>query len=185
MPGKQYIQTSTSRILCSLLAAAVATGCVTAGSRREYQISAKKSFSSAEIRHAGDPIDRYPAFAQHFRLEKEIEAMTVGISAEYVADITGAKKTKKTYFIVEKRIDMSRFASITRKDLYAEIGRNFDAEWNREKELTLISDTSDFFKKLDAEAIYRIRFTTFSPDPVDFTITIEADCGITFIEETR
>ncbi len=172
-------------IICALLAAAVTVGCATAHTRREYKNKSEKSYPSGEAMSADDPIDRYAAFAQHFKLEKDAETITVGITAEYVADITGAKKTKKTYFIVEKLIDMSRFANSPRKQMYAEIGRNYDADWNREKELTLTSSKSDHFRKLDAASTYRIRYTTFSGDPVDFTITIQADCAITYIDKNK
>lgn len=172
-------------IICALLAAAVASGCATTGNQHKYRNRAENTFSSGDAKRAADPIDRYAAFVQHFRLEKDAEAITIGITAEYVADITGTKKTKKTYFIVEKLIDMSRFTDRAGKQLYAEAGRNFDADWNREKELTLTSSKSEFFKKLDAASTYRIRFTTFSPDPVDFTITIDADCGTTFIDNVK
>jgi hypothetical protein len=172
-------------IICALLAAVLAAGCATGQKERKYKNRTIKKYSSAEAKRTDELIDRYATYVCFFKLDKDADAVSIGITADYVADITGAKKIKKTYFIVDKLIDMSRFTNKKMRQLYAEIGRNFDADWNREKELTLVSSRTEFFKKLDGTSAYRIRFTTFSMEPCDFTITISTDCGVTFTDDIK
>jgi hypothetical protein len=133
----------------------------------------------------GEAIDGYEAYVVQFRLEKAVEAMTVGISAEYVADITGKKKYKKAYFIVEKIVDLPGAGGTQARRISVEMGRNFDADWNREKDITIRSLKTVPFRTLDAESLYRIRFTAFSRDPFDYTITVDADAPVTFIDDGR
>lgn len=133
----------------------------------------------------GDAIDGYDAYVVHFRLEKAVESMTVGISAEYVADITGKKKYKKAYFIVEKIVELGAAGGKQARRINVEIGRNFDADWNREKDVIIRSLKTEPFRILDADSLYRIRYTPFSRDPFDYTITVDADSPVTFVDDVK
>ncbi|MBN2077933.1 MAG: hypothetical protein JW838_03150 [Spirochaetes bacterium] len=133
----------------------------------------------------GEDIDGYAAHVVYFRLEKPVAAMTVGISAEYVADITGKKKYKKAYFIVEKIINLPAAGANKARRIYMEIGKNFDTDWNREKEITIKSLKTEPFRTLDADSLYRIRYTAFSRDPFDYAITIDADSPVTFSDSAK
>ncbi len=161
-----------------------ASGCAATGQKKErkYKQSSEKTFSSIEAVKAAEPIDRYAASMMFFKLDKGVDALSIGITAEYTSDIMGTKKIKKTYFVVEKTIDMSHFKLAKNKIHYAEIGRNYDADWNREKEITLVSNKTEPFRELDGNSLYRIRFTTFSSENVDYTIRINADCAVTFMD---
>jgi len=184
-----------NNLCCVLLIVALAglpalagSGCASAYTTadkksRAFKQSSVKTLSSIEAVKSADPIDRYPASMIFFKLDKNAEALSVNITAEYTADVTGTRKTKKTYFILEKIIDMSNLKNRKDKYFYAEIGRNFDPDWNRQKEIILVSSSSEPFKNLDGNSLYRIRFTTFSTTNVDFTITINADCGVTYLDE--
>ena len=172
-----------SSLLCVLLLASLMSGCATGPQIRRYKYSSVKSIIGSEAVRTNDQIDRYATLATYFKLGKAVDEISIGITAEYVADITGAKKIKKTYFIVEKIVDMTNYKIRNLKYLYAEIGRNYDADWNREKEITLASNKTVPFKALDEKSIYRIRFTTFSTEDTDFVITIGADCEVTFMDD--
>lgn len=171
-------------MILPLLASA---GCATSKEKaaRRYSRSSVKPISSIEASKAAEPIDRYATSMVFFKLDKAVDAMQIGIIADYTADIMGTKKTKKTYFIVEKVVDMSQYKYKNMKYLYAELGRNFDADWNREKEITIVSNKKEPFRNLDGASLYRIRFTTFSTEHVDYTIKIDADCGVTFLEDFK
>ncbi len=189
--GRHLKNTVCGVLLISALAglpALVGSGCASASTTadkksRTFKQGSAKTLSSIEAAKSADPIDRYPASMIFFKLDKNAEALSINISAEFIADVTGRKKTKKTYFIVEKVIDMSSLKNRKDKYFYAEIGRNYDPDWNRQKEITLVSSKSEPFKNLDGNSLYRIRFTTFSTENVDFTITINADCGVTYLDE--
>jgi len=172
---------SVSSRLIALLIATLMPACATGPVILKYKYNNVKSIAGGEAVRTVDQIDRYDTLIAYFKLGKPVNEISINILAEYVADITGAKKTKKTYFIVEKIVDMSKYKYRDMKYLYAEIGRNFDPDWNREKELVIASNKTVPFKALDENSIYRIRFTTFSTEDTDYAITINADCEVTFI----
>jgi hypothetical protein len=165
--------------------ATLLSACATGSLAQKYRHSGVKFIRGGEAIQTNDTIDRYATMVAYFRLGNPVDEISVSITAEYVADITGAKKIKKTYFIVEKIVNMSKYKYRDMKYLYAEIGRNFDADWNREKDLVLLSDKTVPFKALDEKSIYRIRYTTFSTEETDYTITIGANCEVTFIDSVE
>jgi hypothetical protein len=169
-------------VLCVLLLTSFMSACATGPQIRKYKYSSKKSITGSEAVRTNDQIDRYATLVAYFKLGKSVDDISIGITADYVADITGAKKIKKTYYIVEKIVDISNYKIKNLKYLYAEIGRNYDADWNREKDITIASNKTVPFKTLDENSIYRIRFTTFSTEDTDFVITISADCEVMFMD---
>lgn len=188
MHGHGHHQPAAHIALCCLfiviLSVALA-GCASTQEGRVFKKSSVMTVSGETAILSADRIDRYPTYMVYFRLEKPADAVSISITAEYVADITGAKKSRKAYFIVEKIVDLSQFKNIKLGNLHTEIGRNYDAEWNREKEITLISSKSEPFKNLDADSTYRIRFTTFAQENFEFTIVVNADCAVTFMNSAK
>jgi hypothetical protein len=169
----------------ALLVTSLMSACATGTLIQKYKYSGVKSIANIAVVQTGDTIDRYATMVAYFRLGNPVDEISISISAEYVADITGAKKIKKTYFIVEKIVDMSKYKYRDMKYLYAEIGRNFDADWNREKDIVIVSNKTVPFKNLDEKSIYRIRYTTFSTEATDYVITIGANCEVTFIDSVE
>jgi hypothetical protein len=170
-------------LLCVLLPVSLMSACAAGPQIRKYKYSLVKTITGNETVRTNDQIDRYATLVTYFKLGKAVDEISLSITADYVADITGTKKIKKTYFIVEKIVDMSNYKIKNLKYLYAEIGRNYDADWNREKDITIASNKTVPFKALDEKSIYRIRFTTFSTEDTDFVITINADCEVTFMDD--
>lgn len=191
MASDRHLKNNLCRILLIIflagLPALFASGCAATGQKKEWKFkqSSVKTLSSIEATKSADMIDRHATSMMFFKLDKSVDALSIGITAEYTADIMGTKKTKKTYFIIEKTINMSHFKLAKNKIHYAEIGRNFDADWNREKEITLVSNKTVPFKDLDGGSLYRIRFTIFSPETVDYTIRINANCAVTFMDDIK
>ncbi len=186
--GMRSTTSMTSRALaCAVIPALVTLviqGCAGGMKRPSYRHQGVKNIPvGTAVR--GEAIDGYEAHVVHFRLEKAVEAMTVGISAEYVADITGKKKYKKAYFIVEKIVELGAAGGKQARRINVEIGRNFDADWNREKDVTIRSLKTEPFRTLDADSLYRIRYTPFSRDPFDYTITVDADSPVTFVDDVK
>ena len=169
MHAARFTTAGPGRLLAFALSASLILplmpGCATGGGPGSYRHRAVKPVPPGSDRRAGAAIDGYEAFVVYFRLEKPVKAITVGISAEYVADITGKKKFKKTYFIVEKIVVIPRGEGKDARRLYPELGRNYDADWNRENDITIPSRKAEPFKALDTAHTYRIRYTAFSPDP--------------------
>ncbi len=169
-------------LFATLVLPLLLTGCASGGVAGRYKYRSVKSILPGGAVRAAAPIDGYGAYVVYFRLGKPVRALTIGISAEYVADITGVKKYKKTYFIVEKIVDIPRGGGRATRRLYPELGRNYSPDWNREKDITVRSITSEPFRGLDAAHPYQIRYTAFTEDAYYFTITVEADEAVTFID---
>ena len=185
MPRSNHASVSCAlTIACALLALSV-SGCTSNLREKSYRNTAVAVVPLDRTIRTNDRIDRYTTFVSYFRIAKDVESMKIGVSAEYVADIMGRKKARNTYFIVEKAVDMSRLGNRNLARLHAELGRNFNGDWNRDKEITLVSSKSEPFKNLDAASLYRVRYTTFAEENFTYTVTIKADCAVTFVEEPR
>ncbi len=171
-------------IICALLVLSV-SGCTANLREKSYRNTAVSAVPLEKAVRTNDRIDRYATYVSYFRLGKDVESMRVGVTAEYVADIMGTKKTRTSYFVVEKIIDMSRLKNKNLTRLHSELGRNFNSDWNRDLEITLASNKSEPFKSLDAVSLYRVRYTAFAEENFTFTVTIQADCAVTFVEEPK
>ena len=171
-------------IICAL-PALFASGCTPNLREKSYRNTAVLTVPLEKAVRTNDRIDRYTTFAAYFRLAKDVQSVKVGVTAEYVADIMGTKKKRTSYFIVEKVTDMSRFKNRNLTHLHTELGRNFNSDWNRDTEITLVSIKSEPFRNLDSGSLYRVRNTTFAEENFTFTVTVMADCAVTFVEEPR
>jgi len=130
---------------------------------------------------SNEKIDRFTTYEIYFSLEKPVKCIKAEIFANFVSDtFTGKTKPTKTFFIIEKIIDLSGFKNPGIKNTYTEIAKNFDPQWNRQKELVICGSDSDPFKTLDEKSPYRIRFTTFGNEEYEFEIVIFADCKTFF-----
>ncbi|MCX7677891.1 MAG: hypothetical protein N2316_01600 [Spirochaetes bacterium] len=75
-----------------------------------------------------------------------------------------------SYFIVEKLIDISRY-NFDKKNIFYEIGKNFDLRWNTSQIAIICTDDNDPLKKLEP-GLYRIRFTGFKSSDFNYRIEI-------------
>ena len=158
------------------------SGC-SSGAVRSYEKSSGITIPFGRALQSQEKIDKYDTFMIYFKLERNVDSIRVGISADYIADITGSKKDLAAYFIVEKAMDVNQFKNIKARYVFPEIGRNFDAtDWTREKEIIIVSEHGNPFKDLASTSAYRIRFTAFSSENIDYTIKIEANCSVTFLD---
>lgn len=185
---KAVNHTSPPRIFSAILSMAIMTSTLAAGcSSGQRAISYKQSFTSAvasrEAPRSPVKIDRYAAYTAYFRLERPVKSIRIGITAEYIADIAGTRKPRKTYFIIEKMIDTAHFKNKNVKDIFTELGRNFETDWTRTREIEVNSVNNNLFRSLDEKSVYRIRYTAFLNEDLDFIIKVEADCGVTFVNE--
>jgi hypothetical protein len=167
------------------LAAAAALHCFLVGCASTavhvYEKRSTVSIARGKAVLTRDEIDGYATHELYFRLDKPVDSIRIGITSVFVADIAGTKESRLTYFIVEKIIDVKKSGNTGVRRFYSEVGRNFDLEWNAKKEIIIASEEGSPFKALEGDSVYRIRYTTFSPEDFVYTITIDADCGITFM----
>jgi hypothetical protein len=171
-------------LLCALLAFSV-PGCSGNIKNKSYRYSVVSAVPGNQAVRTNDRIDRYATFVSYFRLGKDVESFNISVTAENVSDILGTKKTRRAYFIVEKVIDMTRLKNPNLTRLHAELGRNYNSDWNRETDITLVSSREAPFKNLDADSLYRVRYTAFANEIFTFIVTIKADCAVTFVEAPK
>lgn len=120
---------------------------------------------------ADKPIDTGKTYEVFFRLREREECIKIVVSSFTIDDIQENEVGIKTFFIVEKAVDMSRFRNMEKKELYLEIGRNYDTAWERERDVLICSSGSDPIRQL-GKGLYRIRFTTFYEEGFDYEVDI-------------
>ncbi len=126
--------------------------------------------SAGEI-GSGEKIDQWKTFEIFFLFKNNEDCIKINITSEMFEEIENKKKLIKTYFIIEKAIDVSKFNSDS-NILYSEISRNYDSNWTAKQEIEICSSDSDPIKRLNKGDLFRIRFTTFRDDNYKYIINI-------------
>ncbi len=157
----------------------IIAGC--AGSSRKDSTNARTfTASSKKLSAAKLPIDRYPTWEVFFTLKKKVPCISLQTSAEYLPyQFAETKKIAKTFFILERYIDTSRFEKKT-AGVYTELGRNFSDRWGRQRRINVCSSKSNPLQRLNPSSPYRLRITTFLPGKFDFTLTVFSDTAVRF-----
>jgi hypothetical protein len=120
-----------------------------------------------------DKIDKWKTFELFFTLDNPEDCIKINIISEIFDEISNKKIFLKTYFTVEKAVDVSKFSK-ENAVLYSEMGRNFDYNWTAKQDLEICSSDSDPIKKLNKSGKYRIRFTIFKDINFKYNININS-----------
>jgi hypothetical protein len=131
------------------------------------------SGNTADAIESFEKIDNWKTFETFFILNQPEDCIKISINSEIFDELESKKIFLKTYYIIEKAVDVSKF----RKEntiLFSELGRNFDYNWTAKQELTICSIDSDPIKRLDRTNKIRIRFTTFKENSFKYTIIINS-----------
>ncbi|MCU0821979.1 MAG: hypothetical protein MUC95_05835 [Spirochaetes bacterium] len=131
---------------------------------------------------SNDKIDTGKTFLVYFLINNEEECIEVNVNAVYTDESIQSEVSAKTFFIVEKAVDISKFGDPGERVYFTELGRNFDFSWNRERELRICTSELDPIKKLRKD-IYRIRFTIFREENFNYEVYIKSENRIV-IEES-
>jgi hypothetical protein len=95
------------------------------------------------------------------------------------------EKASTVYFIVERMIGISSFRK-NEKSVYSVMGRNFDNEWAKNKEIKICDSGKDPLLKVDKSSLYRLKFTAFRSEATGFRIKIYGDVRVSyFYSETE
>lgn len=130
-----------------------------------------------------EKIDKEDTYEVYFTIKNREMCIKIGMSSKIYDSITRNGKIVKTFFIVEKVVDISQFNDRRgEKIVFSELGRNFDHNWEREKDITICSSKVDPIKRLDKN-IYRIRFTTFMKKEFNFEVSLFSKNKIDFYKE--
>ncbi len=168
--------------------------------KKEIEFAHKKSFSGVTEPsiESKSRIDKEKTYEIYFKIKEDEKCIKISMkSSVQYESIVKDEKSVKTYFIVEKAIDISKFIkeepresskTVNRdiqKTAFSEIGRNFDYRWNRKRSVLICTVGEDPIKKLDKLSLYRIRFTIFMKYNFSFTITVNSDQKIIFIKKIK
>lgn len=129
------------------------------------------SDSSSGLTISSDKIDKGITYELFFYLEKGVKCLTIDINAIYIPETFPTEGIpKKTYFIVEKIIDIEKYKS-EKNYAYTQLAQNFNKEWETFNPVQVCGLENDPLSGIDSSN-YRIRFTTFESQPVIFMATI-------------
>ncbi|MBN2403518.1 MAG: hypothetical protein JXN64_14160 [Spirochaetes bacterium] len=123
---------------------------------------------------SGHKIDNWKTYELFFTLNDSEECIKVNLSSAKFDEVLNEDTAIKTFFIVEKAIDISKFG-MDKKSLFSEIGRNYDYNWSAMQEITICSSAADPIKTLDKNNNFRIRFTVFKDFNFKYTLNIFSD----------
>lgn len=168
--------------ICLLLSVILLiSGCSGMGKRNGDEAGNSYSFSdsSTALKRSTDTIDKSITYEIFFSLAESVECITVDLQAVQVQSTFPPDRIpEKTYFIIEKLIDIKRYRSKT-DYTYSPMARNYNNDWETFYPVKICGLKDDPLSKLDAST-YRVRFTVFDPAPVIFMITVNSDAEITF-----
>ncbi len=168
--------------ICLLLSVILlVSGCSGMGKRNGDEAGNSYTFSdsSTALKKSSETIDKGVTYEIFFSLAESVECITVDLQTVQVQSTFPPDRIpQKTYFIIEKLIDIKRYRSKT-DYIYSPMARNYNNEWETFYPVKICGLKNDPLSKLDSSA-YRVRFTVFNPDPVIFIISISSDAEITF-----
>ncbi len=153
------------------------------GQEYAYKFNFNEKGESKDIIVSKEKIDGTNAYETYFKLEKPVKCLKVSISATAFADSFGKKQVVlKTYFTLEKALNITNFKAGKDKYTFSEIGKNYDQQWDRSRDITVCSSDDDPIKKLDSKSVYRIRFTPFTGENFSYQIRISSDEKAVFLK---
>ena len=138
--------------------------------------------SSQQI--SNERIDRAEAYEMYFKPEKPVSCMKISLSARYPDQgISPKYRTLKIYFIVERMVDIAKYGKNLGRYNYYELAKNYDKNWEYSSEVTICSKENDPLEKIEPDALYRIRFTSFSTEKFEYNITFKSGVKIIAAEQ--
>ncbi|HOO71759.1 MAG TPA: hypothetical protein PK926_08345 [Spirochaetota bacterium] len=133
--------------------------------------------SSQQI--SNERIDREETYEMYFKPEKPVSCLKISFSARYLDQgISPKYRSMKIYFIVERMVDIAKYGKNLGRYNYYELARNYDKNWEYSREVTICSQENDPLEKIEPNALYRIRFTSFSTVKFEYSVTFKSGVKI-------
>ncbi len=155
-----------------------------ASKKNVYKISLSKVIPKKQKVISKNKIDAYKTYEVYFKLKQFEKCINVSFKTSYVVDtFSNKKRFSRTYFIVEKAIDVSKFKKSKKRYEFSPLGKNYSDTWRNSSSLTICSKQDDPLLKLDNKTFYRIRYTTFSKYEYSFQskVLVKANVPVEFI----
>ncbi len=165
--------TRTRRLIVHLaLVCIAAAGCKTGSGINTYDYTSTVTGVTGAAMATPEKIEEGNTYEIYFQMHKPEKCVkvSVGTSIIYPSIKANQYAAVSSFFIVEKRLDITRF-NIAQKVATPEIGRNFDLAWNAQDDATLCTRPDDPILRL-GEGLYRIRFTAFRKEDLLYTVNI-------------
>lgn len=126
-------------------------------------------------------IDGAQTYEVSFTLDKPAGCMTIDIESAYLQKSFPVQKIpKKTYFFVEKKLNVTQSKSKILSN-FTPLGRNFTNDWELYSPVKICTGKNDPLSTLDVSE-YRLRFTAFEKNQLYYIITITCESKISFLE---
>jgi len=132
---------------------------------------------------SSEKIDKSQTYEITFTLDKPADCMTIDIQSVYLNKSFPMQKVpKRTFFIVEKKLNLPQF-KLGADKAYTPMGRNFNNDWELYSPVKICTNKNDPISKLDISE-YRIRFTAFEKTGLYYIVNITCESKILFNEYT-
>ncbi len=149
--------------------------CASTGAGGDYRHKTSYEGQSISAEQSDQKIAGDSTWQLFITLKKPEKCVKIVFSSKVNVETLKTPVTSEinTYFIIEKIVDISRY-NIDKKNIFYEIGRNFDLRWNVSPLVVICADDADPLKKLDA-GLYRIRFTGLKSTNFHFRVEIYSE----------
>ncbi len=132
------------------------------------------SSNSLALPKSKDLIDKTPTYEVYFDLLEDTRCIDISVIAQ-----NRNGKRVRCAFILESRIDLSRFQKKPLQPVYSEMAKNFDINWRFQSNIFVCTDDTDPLKRL-AKGNYRLKISSFSNNYYIFTINIKSPVAVEF-----
>jgi hypothetical protein len=143
----------------------------TGGSPAIYKYKIIHNGASKTSLQSIEKIEKEKTYLVNFTIELQEECLLTKITAKPVNSYAGRQNI---YFIVEKALDLHKFKFTDNNEIFSELDRNFNNNWERRTDIEICSSGTDPIKKLEPGK-YRIRFSSLDNNDFDFEITIQTN----------
>lgn len=158
---------------------AMLNSCTTSQKAGAYKNLHNIAGTASSLITSNDSIDRGPTYQIFFKLKETIPCIELSISSRELSDsIAPSYYALKTYFILDRLIDISAFNIKNEQYEYTQLGKNFNSTWEYKREITVCTKGDYPLHKIDNNSLYRLRFTTFTRGQFEYTITIKSNTEI-------
>lgn len=152
-------------------------GCATAVERPAYLNNVVYSVTSGRDLETPQRIGNAKTYSITLTLVRPEKCVEVSVRGKRIArEYSYTDQSVRVFFLVERQIDLSTFERAVQRQVYGEIGRNYDENWGLLEKIEVCTSPEDPLKKLDP-GLYRIRFAVFEQADIMFTVNVLSNAG--------
>ena len=157
--------------------------CLCTGSQQKDESKGRNTYtygnSTDSINRSSIKIDGAATYELLFSLAGETECFTIEIVSAFLRkEFPISRVPAKTYFIVEKVMNIEKFKS-RKKQVFIPLAKNYNSEWDVFSPVKICRMGGDPLSRL-SKSDYRIRFTTMRKETAYSIVTINSPRAVKF-----